>query len=57
MVSARRDRYASCIEECQSLEELRDLLRVIASAGLSEQEFSSLYSRLSARKTALMRDK
>jgi hypothetical protein len=51
----RRERYASSIEECRTLDDLRDLLRVIASAGLSEQEFSALYSALAARKRALLR--
>jgi hypothetical protein len=36
----RIERYARCIEECHTLDELRALLRVIAAAGLSEQEFS-----------------
>lgn len=55
MLSVRLDRYAQSIEECTTLDELRELLRTIASAGLSEQDFSSLYSALTARKIVLMR--
>jgi hypothetical protein len=47
------ERYARSIGECLTLDELRELLHVIAAAGLSEREFSGLYSRMSARKIAL----